>query len=272
MLGLAFYGLDSAFLDGAIPSKNQRVVITDADLKKLAAGFQSQAGTRPTQQQLDQLIEKKIQDKILIQQALTLGLHQQDPVVQQRLAMNRTFLNQGEARGKDQNLINTMVQDDVVIQRRLRERMQSLLLANYQVEHRHVESFYQENKQKYQSDTRYLIDHKFIPKGQSEARSFINSHVALSTRNLESLLPDLLVEKVVSRNRPGALAPFDVTNGVHYVELKAVLPGKRIPLEQIEARVYSDFQQWLSKRLQRAFVDSLRSNYDVVVSAAGRRL
>ena len=66
---------------------------------------------------------------MLLKEALLLGIHREDPVIQQRLKRDMTFLKLGDHRlSKDSPLLEALILGDIVIRRRLLQRMEANMM------------------------------------------------------------------------------------------------------------------------------------------------
>ena len=73
------------------PSSTQIRLSLD-ELTQLILLFRSQWQREPTPQELDRLIERKVQDEILYREALAMGLDKDDTIVKRRMAQKMQFL------------------------------------------------------------------------------------------------------------------------------------------------------------------------------------
>ena len=100
------------------------------------AGLRARA-RRPTRPRLRALVEAEIDDEILLREARARGLEAGDPVVRARLARNLGFLRgederaarAGDARRVDEALALGLARSDLVVRRRLIERMRAELAS-----------------------------------------------------------------------------------------------------------------------------------------------
>ena len=89
LLGLALYAA-TAFFDAT--ARNERIVVTDARVAKLAADYQRQFGAPPSAQTLEELISQYIEDEIFYRSGRTLGLHHDDEIIRRRVVQKMRFL------------------------------------------------------------------------------------------------------------------------------------------------------------------------------------
>ncbi len=121
----ALLHVGAALLSDAPPGPT--IVITDADVTALEIAFAKQTGRAPTPELRRHLVDREIDDRLLVAEARARGWHRTDPVVQRRLVMNQRFL-EADAEASDAALLERayeqgMDRTDVVVKRRLLERM-----------------------------------------------------------------------------------------------------------------------------------------------------
>jgi hypothetical protein len=69
-----------------------RIVLTDDDLKQLAATWMLAGRAPPSDQQMQSLIDDRVREEVLYREALTLGLDKDDTIVKRQLARKMEFL------------------------------------------------------------------------------------------------------------------------------------------------------------------------------------
>lgn len=84
-----FYGFKN---DGYVDYDN-RIVITEADIKRLVIIWEKKWQRPPAQFELEGLIEQQIREEVLYREALSMGLDQNDSVVRRRLAQKVEFIS-----------------------------------------------------------------------------------------------------------------------------------------------------------------------------------
>jgi len=93
LIGAALFGV-YRFTSGAAGSADpsRQIQLSLDDLGQLELGFESQWQRPPTSDELDRLVENKIQEEVLYREALALGLDKDDTIVRRRMAQKMGFL------------------------------------------------------------------------------------------------------------------------------------------------------------------------------------
>ena len=86
----AAYGYLDRDRSGVEPSRQIRLTLDD--LGQLEVYFESQWRRPPTPEELERLVENKVQEEVLYREALALGLDKDDTIVKRRMAQKMQFL------------------------------------------------------------------------------------------------------------------------------------------------------------------------------------
>ncbi len=153
--GLLFFA-QNALLD-ARTAPEASLLISAADIESIEKDWRLLTGAPPSTEERARLIEQRIDDEILIEEAIRLGWHLTDPVIQDRLIRNVRFI-QPESQETDAALLRQardmgMDRSDLVVRRRLIERMKMLISTRARAmepSEQELNSYYQEHAQAYQ--------------------------------------------------------------------------------------------------------------------------
>jgi len=91
LIGAALF-LVFALVKGPAGNEENRIVITGGDIEYLQANFTRTWQRQPTENELQGLIEDKIRDEIAFREAVAMGLDQDDAVIRRRLRMKMELL------------------------------------------------------------------------------------------------------------------------------------------------------------------------------------
>ena len=131
--GLLFAGLASwRALEGTPSSRVKRapIVFTAQQIRQLHVDFEQRWGAKPTRGQLQALIQQAVEDELLYREARLLQLDFQDPSVRLRLIQKMRALSADPRRSEEElyrEAVALGLDDDLVIQRLLRQKMRLLL-------------------------------------------------------------------------------------------------------------------------------------------------
>jgi hypothetical protein len=80
---------------------SNRIVLTPDDLRQLSVTWLAQGRPPPTAEQMQNLVEARVQEEILYREALAMGLDKNDTIVKRRLAQKMEFLFEDVAALRD---------------------------------------------------------------------------------------------------------------------------------------------------------------------------
>jgi hypothetical protein len=93
LLGAGLFFL-SGLLDNPEGEGNKRIVVSPGRIEHLVTGFTRTWQRSPTQQELEGLLEDYIKEEVLYREASSMGLEQDDTVIRRRLRQKMEFLSE----------------------------------------------------------------------------------------------------------------------------------------------------------------------------------
>lgn len=113
LLAVAIFGLYH-FVTSSRQSADRTIVITQADLERLASLYAVEAGALPTEQDMRAIVTDQIQQEALAREARRLGMAEDDTVVQRRLAQKMTFMlsDLGQVDAPSDDVLEAWLQDN----------------------------------------------------------------------------------------------------------------------------------------------------------------
>ncbi len=91
LIGIAVFALDR-MAGGVFDAESRTIVVTRAQVIRLADLWSAQIGRLPTVAELDSLIDDHVREEILVREAARMGLDQDDTIVRRRLAQKMSFV------------------------------------------------------------------------------------------------------------------------------------------------------------------------------------
>ena len=90
-------GLSLFFLESLNNYDRQEIIVTVPQQQRLATLWETQTSYVATPDQLDSLVANYIEEEVLYQEALRLGLDEQDSIVRRRLIQKLSFIAESES-------------------------------------------------------------------------------------------------------------------------------------------------------------------------------
>ena len=91
VIGVLVFALDRMF-GGVFDAESRTIVVSRAQVIRLADLWSAQIGRLPTAAELDSLVEDHVREEILVREAVRMGLDADDTIVRRRLAQKMSFL------------------------------------------------------------------------------------------------------------------------------------------------------------------------------------
>ena len=271
------------------------IVLDVLDVEEVRTSWIRRAGSAPSPAELDALIRGAVDEEILFQEALRLGLLQSDPIVKRRLAQNVQFVTgQGEVdwQAVQDALDLGFGKDDPMIRRRLVQTMERLLrfrARSEAPEDAELEEHLREKADTFRTPTRARFTQVFLDPRKRDADE--RARVAARVRDLEPadalaladpfLLPremgpaseseigkrfgTTFAQTVIELPAGAWSDPVPSSYGEHVVFVHEVIPATLPPLDAIRARVTSSWLRIREDEEVRKGLDELRSHYEIRV-------
>ena len=277
------------------------VVITQADVRQIRQELAEKIGIDPTSLQLQSAIDHAVENEILVNEALLMGLHNIDSVVRQRILLNMVFVG-GDA--SEEALFENakslgMFRNDIVVRRRLIERMKKIIASQFTdaPTKEALLQYFQESKEKndpryqrgkairlvhgYFTTSKHSIDkieglyHQWITGELSDSQmQWLADSVVV---NSAAYITDKATSKLFGENTSAlisdvtlALANDDFlpiqkkSSGYHFIRIINVRSAQYRPYVEIEKQLRSDYIDEKRKRLLVSTLAELREEYDVI--------
>lgn len=247
LIGVAIYTAEALLVKSN--GENFSVVIEQAEVDGAQKAFVKRALRPPTAKETEALVTSLFDNRVLISEAIRLGLHKNDSVVRQRLEKNFDFLGFSDSHNSEYGRIQEeMIRKDAVVKRRLLERMKALLASrknHSNPSESELRRFYNNEPERYSSSFQYRLSHRWELTGRADDVSSFNSPIDpekfYSTNALRKILPQEILEQFDGVEQPASLKPVSAEIGTHRVEILEIMAPKKLAFELVEAKVKQDY-------------------------------
>jgi hypothetical protein len=259
LLGGLLFGAYYRYNDEPLAGEPDRIVIDERQVKSLAASFQRTWLRLPTHEELVGLVQDRIKEEILYREALALGLDR----------------------------------DDLVIRRRLRQKMEFLNTDLTEPEpptEAELQAYLDANRERFRTTERFSFIQVYVKEDSRERATALlqqltghpPSELALEKLGDASLLPATLqqadppeIGRVFGNDFAATLlaaplgqwsGPQASPYGLHLVYVSERLPARVPPLSEVRSEVE---REWLAEREREAnarFYQALRERYTLEVA------
>jgi len=264
LLSIAIFGLYQ-LVSANRHSADRTIVITSADINRLASLYAVETGAMPTEQEMRGIMLDYVEQEALAREARRLGMAEDDTVVQRRLAQKMTFML------SDVSAIDTP-SDDV------------------------LQSWLEANVERFELPVRVSFDHVFFSdandprmvstlsalRSQAEAEwqglgdpfMLQRRYTSLPERELVRLFGPSFADAVIASDaeEDGSWrGPVPSAFGAHLVRITARIPARMPALEEIKPDVLQDWRDHQQRARTSDKVAEIVDRYVIVVEGESER-
>ncbi len=233
-------------------SRNE-IYVSTAMQDRLGLLWQTQTGLTASPQELDSLVNNWIQEEVLYQEALRLGLDREDSIIRRRLVQKLNFIAESEPMPEPETAT--------------------------------LQDFYNNHLDNYTLPVRYSFRQLFfstrtaataalekiisgLDVGSLGENSMLNSnYVYRSELDLNATFGSGYTAQL-SRFQSGSWqGPIGSGFGFHLVFLNDIHPQEVTPFSAIRERVLMDYGQYQNENARRLYLENLKNTYAITVEA-----
>jgi hypothetical protein len=250
------------------PSDEQpdRIVVDAAQVNNLAQLFEQTWRRPPSAAELDGLLEDHIKEEILYREALALGLDDDDIVIRRRLRQKMEFLNEDMAPqtvpGEEELRAILAEQAD-----RFREPPRISFTQVYLSPDRRGDDV--------ERDARRLLtglsDGSVDAADAGDPLLLEQQYRMLSPRDIEQLFGRAFAAEVALLPVERWSGPIESGYGLHLVSVQEKTQPRLPDLDEVRDAVMLEWRAARAEEANRAFYEELRSRYEVAVESPGER-
>jgi len=241
-----------------------KIVITQGDVNQLTAMFEKQWRRPPTEKELQGLIDARIEEEVLYREALSMGLDEDDVIIRRRLKQKLEFI-------LDDNLpIPEPTEQQVADYFQANQaQYQTEALLSFKQWYFSVENYKQGNIEANLTALVAKLNNKQATETQLEQQShsimlpqqYHLAAIGKVNRDFGLAFVKELKKASIGRWVGPLLSPF----GYHVVFIDRVQPEQIPPLKQVQAQVISDWKHEQKTQQKQNSLDALKASYNIVI-------
>lgn len=258
VIGLALYGLQASVVDRP---NSENIVVTRAEIDRLAATYQQQFRVRPTATQLEQLVKNHIREEIYWREGIALGLDRNDEIVRRRIAQKYAFLQQDLAVVEPP----TPAQLDDYFQRHSQRYLISPRVSFIQV---YINPDHGADLSSRISTIGARLQHTAFNQAGKVGDNFPGQRdlVNLNRRELARIFGDSeIVDAAFAAPKHSWAGPFRSGYGSHFIYVTAKTASHQPILADVKTRVTRDYLAEKQQEAETAAYSRLMEKYNVSV-------
>lgn len=246
IVGLALFVADSQLSDDS-----SEIIVTPALRDRLATLWTTQTGLIATESELNALVDNWVKEEVLYQEALRLGLDQEDSIVRRRLVQKLGFIAESEiAPAPELGQLEQFYQQH---------------LADYTLPERYSlqQLYFQQLADAEHALTQINAGTEAQELGES---SMLNpSYAYRSALDLNATFGAGFSDQLASLEVGRWQGPLQSGFGFHLLFINAVHPEQVTPLEAVQQQVLLDYQRAQQINARDIYIDRLLENYSIIV-------
>ncbi|WP_380058961.1 peptidyl-prolyl cis-trans isomerase (plasmid) [Falsihalocynthiibacter sp. SS001] len=262
LVGSVVFATFAALNERPVEQDESLIIVDETDLARIAEQFRATWLRFPTQEEMAAIVEGFVNEEVLVREALSLGLDQDDAVIRQRLRQKMDFITgaSSEIEAPDENALK---------------------------------AYYDANIVNYTIDPVVTLEQIYLGPDASNAQITAVQDAVRNSQPPEGLgVPTLLPTRLegtssVDVDRSFGIGFYEALDvsllgqwqgpivssfGVHFVRVESFEPGETVPLDAIEERVIRDWQFQNTQAEKAQNIQSLRARYDVQIADYGTML
>jgi hypothetical protein len=264
LLGAAIFAI-YGYLTPEAEDNSRKIVISAADIDRIAALWQRKWQRPPTEKELDGLIEAHVREEVLYREALAMGLDENDTIVRRRLAQKVEFISA--------DLASQAEPDDAELQEYLGTHADKFAIPG-QISFDQVYLNTDRRGSRAGEDAKRLLQE--LERGDSvdimalgDPFMFGAEHDQLTLHGVARLFGQAFAETLFTLPVGVWQGPVPSGYGLHIVRIDSRTPTRHPELDEVRDRVRDEWLADQRRRMDKAFYNGLRKRYEVIIERPG---
>ena len=261
ILGALLFGLYFWVGGASVTSGSPKQIEVSAPvIESLKATWQLQWGRKPSPKQLQTLVDNYVHDEVLYQEALALGLDDNDTIVRRRLIQKMQFLMEDVAALREPS--------DEVLQAYLADHIDRYTIPG-RVSFAHIYFSRELRGDRTDADAQALLtqlqsDSNLEPSQIKGDRSMLpTTYTLASAQTLNNTFGGTLAREMAQVTETGWQGPFHSVYGSHLVNVTEIEPSHSPTLAEVNQKVRLDWFREQRQQQNEQFYQKLRDRYTV---------
>ncbi len=235
------------------PAGSDRIVVTVAQVERIAGLWQKTWGRPPSESELQALIRDHVREEVYYREALKLGLDVNDTVIRRRLRQKMEFFATDDAAG---------VSDEAVLERYFQQSAERYRTSpRYDFEQVYLATPDEQRVRQTLDALRAGVNPASLGDPISLPRTMAHADDAAVVRTFGSGFNDALNSLEIGAWSPPVVSGF----GQHLVRITHKEPATVPALDEVRARVENDWQAEQYRLARDAAFEEMLARYDVEI-------
>lgn len=255
------YGLQN---DG-VSDRSKRIIFTQADINRLVLVWGKKRQRPPTQLELEGLIEQQIREEVMYREALSMGLDQNDAVVRRRMAQKVEFITS--------DIAAQFEPTDAGLEEYLAKHTDQFEVPG-RISFMHVYLNRDRRGENVQQDARSLLAQLSKPGSRKDIMTAGDPfmlgqwHEQVTRHDVSRLFGKDFVSSIFALPVGSWQGPVSSGYGLHLVRIDDKTEAVQPDLSVVRDKVYSEWHAQQRRDMDKAFYQSLRQRYEIIIEGA----
>jgi len=251
LLWFTLIGILLFILDEQFSIDRNEIIVTAAMQDRLGGLWTTQTGLIASEKELDALVENWIREEILYQEALRLGLDQEDSIVRRRLVQKLGFIAETD--------------DSAPPERGALEAFYENNLANYTLPVRYsFQQLYFASHADAQQAAAKIADGA-DPRSLGESSMLNSDYAYRSALDLSATFGAGFAGRLDGLTGDSWQGPVQSGFGFHLILLSAIHPSQLTPFDAIQQQVLQDYRRSQQINARNTYIENLIDEYKITV-------
>ncbi len=264
LIGAALFLVYGWQNDGILDQSN-RIIFTKADINRLILLWEKKRQRPPTRVELAGLIEQQIHEEVMYREALLMGLDQNDAVVKRRMAQKVEFITADIAAQSEPS--------DADLDEYLARHADRFEVPG-RISFVHVYLNRDQRGENVQQEARSLLAQLSKPGLQKDIMTagdpFMlgQQHDKMTRHDVSRLFGKDFANRIFTLPPGSWQGPVSSGYGLHLVRIDDKTEAVQPDLSVVRDKVYSEWQALQRRDMDKAFYQSLRQRYEIIIEDA----
>ena len=254
-----FYGTRDA---DALAAENT-ITITAQEINMMAFGFQQRLNRKPTAEELQKLIDTRVKETVLYEEAKKMGLDKDDVVITRRVVLQYRNLVEGLLVPPDPNEeeLNAYYQEH--IEAYIPDELISFTQIFFDPDKRDESTLEDAEKALVKLQSMETIPNDLTAYGDNFMLA--NSYTNITPLALRKYFGSGFEQSVMQLETNVWIGPVLSGYGTHLVFVSNKIAAEPFPLEEVKEEVLADYLDEKSKELVKLYMESVVAKYEVII-------
>jgi hypothetical protein len=249
--------------DAETLAKDNTITITSQEIDMMTFGWQQRFNRKPTEEELQKLIDRRIKETVLYEEAKKMGLDKDDVVVKRRVVLQFRNLVEGLLIPPDptEEELNTYYQENIATY--IPEEVLSITQIFFDPDKRGESTLEDANKTLIELQNGKSLPDSYTTYGDNFMLA--NEYTDITPFQLRKYFGRGFTESVMELEPNVWTGPVLSGYGTHLVYVhKKIIPDAPL-LEEVKETVLSDYRDVKQKEIVKKYMESVVAKYEVII-------